>query len=88
MFITDRGLPEKVVQHTMHTPPCHARLWLMPPPLPPNFATWVPKWVPVLWKIGDKPMGVEYVGRRTVPGGEAADRSTKWKKVIPVLVFE
>lgn len=28
-------------------------------------------------------MGVEYVKRRTVPGGEAADRSTKWKKVIP-----
>lgn len=32
-------------------------------------------------------MGVEYVERRTVPGGEAADRSTKGKKVIPVLVF-
>ena len=32
-------------------------------------------------------MGVEYIDRRIVPGGEAADRSTKWKKVIPVLVF-
>lgn len=56
-------------------------------PFPPNFPTWVQSGFWVLWKVGDKPMGAEYAERRTESGGEAADRSTKWKKVIPVLVF-
>lgn len=68
------------MQLTMHTPPRHTRL-------PPDLATWVPSGYRLLWKVGDVLMGVEYVERRTVPGGETADRSTKWKKVIPVLVF-
>lgn len=45
------------------------------------------KWVLGALEIGDEPVGVEYVKRRTVPGEEAADTSTKWKKRIPVLVF-
>lgn len=75
-LLTIRGLPEKVVQHATHMPPRYSQLWLMSPTTTSTLCHMHAKWVPVLWEIGDKPMGMEY-NERTVPAGDAADRSTK-----------
>lgn len=59
-------------------PPHYAQLWLVSPTTTFTLCHMHAKWVPVLWEIeDDKPMRMEYIERRTVPAGEAADRSTK-----------